>query len=193
MSQRGFARRLVAAMAGLLWFGMRLGRADLVVVPLERQAELVARVAAYDRNIVARAGDRVRVLLITNDADPEPIGIARRMEAALQSISDIAGLAHEERVTPCRAAAGRAGECRSQHIAIVYLGAGLTSQVPAIRSALDGVDVLTIAAVPEYVELGAILGFDVLSGKPKLLVNLTQARKQHVDLRADLLKLARVI
>jgi len=180
-------------MAGLLLFGVRLGRADLVVVPLERQAELLARVAAYDRNMVARAGDRVRVLLITNDADPESIGIARHMEAALQSIPDIAGLPHEERLTPFRTAAELAGQCRSQRVAIVYLSSGLASQIPAIRSTLDGVDVLTIAAVPEYVELGAILGFDILSGKPKLLVNLTQARRQHVDLRADLLKLAKVI
>jgi hypothetical protein len=51
---------------------------------------------------------------------------------------------------------------------------------------------LTVAAIPDYVELGVVLGFDVLSGRPKLLVHLGQARRQHVDLRADLLKLARV-
>ena len=58
---------------------------------------------------------------------------------------------------------------------IVYLASGLTHQIPTIRSALEGVDVLTVGAVPEYVDLGVILGFDVLSAKPKLLVNLEPA------------------
>ena len=171
---------------------VRIGSADLVPVPLDRQAELLARVAAYDRNMLARAGDRVRVLLVTNGNDPESVGLAKRMEAALDSVPDIAGLPHEERVAPFTNAADLAGQCRTQRIAIVYLGSGLGDKVPAIKSALDGGDVLTVAAVPEYVEAGIVLGFDILSGKPKILVHLTQARRQHVELRADLLKLARV-
>jgi hypothetical protein len=171
---------------------VRIGSADFISVPLERQAELLARVASYDRNMAARAGERVRVLVVSNEKDPESIGTARRMEAALRSLPEIGGMSHDERVAPFRSAADLAGQCRSQRVAILYLGTGLTSQIPAIRRALDGVDVLTVAAVPEYVELGIVLGFDVLSGKPKLLVHLTQARRQHVDLRADLLKLAKV-
>jgi hypothetical protein len=168
------------------------GSAELVSVPLERQAELLARVAAYDRNMSSRAGARVEVLILANEMDPESIGVAKRMEAALRSIPDIAGLAHDERVVSFSSATDLARRCRSQHISIVYLGSGFANEVPAIRDALDGVDVLTVAAVPDYVELGVVLGFDVLSGRPKLLVHLAQARRQHVDLRADLLKLARV-
>jgi hypothetical protein len=170
----------------------RVGNAELVTVPLERQAELLARVAAYDRNMSARAAGRVQVLILANQMDPESIGVAKRMEAALRSLPDIAGLSHDERIVLFSSPADLARQCRSQHIAIVYLGSGFANDVPAIREALDGVDVLTVAAVPDYVELGVVLGFDVLSGRPKLLVHLAQARRQHVDLRADLLKLARV-
>jgi hypothetical protein len=171
---------------------VRVGSAELVSVPVDRQAELLARVAGYDRNMAARAGDRVRVLLVTSQSDPESVGIAKRMEAALGAIPEIAGMAHDERVAPFVSAADLARQCRSQRLAIVFLGTGLADQLPAIRSALDGVDVLTVAAVPEYVESGVVLGFDILSGKPKILVHLGQARRQHVQLRADLLKLAKV-
>jgi hypothetical protein len=34
--------------------------------------------------------------------------------------------------------------------------------------------------------------FDLVSGRPKILVNLTQARAQHVAFSAELLKLARI-
>src|SRR5256885_15120772 len=77
---------------------VRLGIADSITVPLDRQAELLARVASYDRNMPARAGDRVRVLLLANESDPESVFVVRRMEAALRSLPDIGGMAHEERV-----------------------------------------------------------------------------------------------
>jgi YfiR/HmsC-like len=182
----------IAAVVAVSLTLVRIVNADLVPVPLDRQAELLARVAAYDRNMGARAGDRVRVLIVSNGNDAESVGLARRMEAALGSLSEIAGLEHEERVVSFTSAADLAAQCRSQHVTILYLGSGLGDKVPAIRGALDGVDVLSVAAVPEYVEAGIVLGFDILSGKPKLLVHLTQARRQHVELRADLLKLARV-
>jgi hypothetical protein len=182
----------VTAVVAAWLFVARVGNAELVSVPLERQAELLARVAGYDRNMSARALGRVQVLILANQMDPESIGVAKRMEAALKSIPEIAGLFHDDRVVLFSSAADLARQCRAQHIAIVYLGSGFANDVPAIRDALDGVDVLTVAAVPDYVELGIVLGFDVLSGRPKLLVHLAQARRQHVDLRADLLKLAKV-
>src|SRR6266545_3984079 len=78
-----FSGAVVAAVS--LGF-VRLGNADLIPVPVDRQAELLARVAAYDRNMAARAGDRVRVLLVINVSDPESVVVARRMEAALRSL-----------------------------------------------------------------------------------------------------------
>jgi hypothetical protein len=171
---------------------VRIGLAELVTVPLDRQAELLARVASYDRNMAERAGPFLRVLILTKENDPESVGFAKRMEAALHSLPDIADLPHDERVVPFTSAAELAAQCRTQHISIVYVGSGLGDKVAEIRSALDGGDVLSVAAVPEYVEAGIVLGFDILGGKPKILVHLTQARRQHVELRADLLKLARV-
>jgi hypothetical protein len=44
----------------------------------------------------------------------------------------------------------------------------------------------------DYVPAGIVLGFDLVSGRPKLVVNLSQARRQHVDFRAEVLKLMKV-
>ena len=192
MVRKRWASWSTAAIVAVSLSLVRIGLADLVPVPPDRPAELLARVAAYDRNMAARASGFVRVLIVTNHDEPESVGLAKRMEAALRALPDIAGLPHDERVLPFTTAAELAGQCRAQHVAIVYLGSGLADKIPEIRNALDGGDVLSVAAVPEYVEAGIVLGFDILSGKPKILVHLTQARRQHVELRADLLKLARV-
>jgi hypothetical protein len=142
--------------------------------------------------MAARAGDRLQVLLITNPSDGESTRFATRMQLALQAVSQIAGLPHDERIAPFSSAADLAQQCRARHLAIVIVGPGLGDEIPALSDAVDGVDVLTVAALPTYVEQGMVLGFDVVSGKPKLLVHLTRARRQHVELRSEVLKLMRV-
>jgi hypothetical protein len=171
----------------------RPSHAQLVSVPIELQAELLSKVASYDRNMAGRAGDRLQVLVLTNGGDTDSVRFGNRMQGALQSIAQIGGLPHDERIAPYTSAADLVSQVRARRIAIIFLGPALVDQVAAIRDALDGVDVLTVASIPEYVAQGVVLGFDVVSGKPKLLVNLARARKQHVELRAEVLKLMKVI
>jgi hypothetical protein len=168
------------------------GRAEGVAVPVELQAELLAKVADYDRNMPGRAGDRLQVLLLTNGRDPESARFATRMQVALQAVAQIGGFPHDDRIAAFAGPIDLAQQCRARRIGVVFVGPGLGEQVGDIRDALDGLDVLSVAAVPEYVPQGVVLGFDVISGKPKLLVHLTRARRQHVELTADVLKLMRV-
>jgi hypothetical protein len=114
------------------------------------------------------------------------------MQSALRLMEHIGGIAHEEILVPFEGAAALAEFCRAKGAAAVFFGPGFDDDVDAIKTALDGQDVLTAGSVPEYVPRGIVLGFDIVSGSPKLLVHLTQARRQHVSLRADLLHLARV-
>jgi hypothetical protein len=171
---------------------VRPSGADQVVVPIELQAELLAKVASYDRNMAARAGDRLQVLLVTRPSDVESARVVTRMQNALRSLPQIGGLPHDEQTMNFTTAADLARTCRAQHIAILFVGPGHGDDLQAIREALAGVDVLSVSAVPEYIERGIVLGFDVVSGKPRLLVNLGQARRQHVALRAEVLKLMKV-
>jgi hypothetical protein len=67
------------------------------------------------------------------------------------------------------------------------------SELAAIAEACAGISVLSVGALARYVERGTVLAFDLVGGKPKLLVNLTRARKQQVDLSSSVLKLMRVI
>ena len=82
--------------------------------------------------------------------------------------------------------------CRSKRAAVVYVTPGLESEIDAIKSSLTGVDVLSVAAVPENVPRGIVIGFEVVSGKPKISINIAQARQQRVDFKADVLKLMKV-
>lgn len=166
--------------------------AEDVTVPVSLQAELLVKLAQYDRNFPARAGDRAHVLLFVKPGNADSAYIASQMEAALSRVPQIAGLPHDEAVIPYSGAAELAKLCRTRHAAIVFFGPGFRDDVDAIRTELTGVDVLSASGVPDYVSKGIVLGFDVISGRPKLLVHLTQARRQNVSLRADALKLMKV-
>jgi hypothetical protein len=167
--------------------------AEEVGVPVGLQAELLAKVAAYDKNFAARAGDRVHVLLITRPNDPESVRTAAHMESALRDVKDIGGLPHDEVTFGFPGAKALVDQIKARHAAIVYVTPGLGSEIEGMRDALVGVSVLTVGAVADYVPKGTVLGFDVVSGKPKLVVNLGQARKQGVAFKAEVLKLMRVI
>ncbi len=186
------ARASVVVCAAWIVFSSRPGLAQEVVVPVALQAELVVKVASYDRNLARRAGDRVHVLLLVKANNDASSQFASRMTSALGGVDTIGGLPHDEATTSWTSAKDLVDTCHAKKISIVYLAPGLADDVPTIRGALEGVNVLSVAAVAAEVPKGIVLGFDLVSGKPKIVIHLGQAKKQDVSFKAELLKLAKV-
>jgi hypothetical protein len=187
-----FARFLAAVSFSVLVLAGLRGRAEEAILPIAIQVELLVKVASYDRNFQQRAGQRAQIFIFTKPGNGDSARLAAQVEAGLARAPEIGGLPHDETVTQYVGAAELAQLCRTQRAAIVFFGPGFRQDIPAIREALDGVDVLSVSAIPEYVEAGIVLGFDVASGRPELLVNLPQAKRQKVALRADVLRLMKV-
>jgi hypothetical protein len=187
--------RWFAALAALLAVvGIaRSGRAEDAAVPPTVQAELLAKVAAYDRNFAARAGPRAEVLIVVKPGDDDSGRVGAAMQKALGAQATIAGLPHEETVVPFSDAPALARAAKGKRAAVVYLATGFSDEdIAATTRAFDGADVLTVAAVARFVPRGVVLGFDLVSGKPKLLVHLGRARRQNVAFGAEILKLMQV-
>jgi nucleotide-binding universal stress UspA family protein len=162
------------------------------VVPADLQAELLSKLVGYDRNFAKRAGSTATVLLVTDPSNPRSRMSAAVMKSELAKLDRLGGLPHREVLVTFETAAALVSHCRTERAALVYLTAGLDSDVPAIQAALAGVDVLSVSATPEDVPQGIVLGFELISGKPKILLNLAQAKRQNVDFKSDVLKLMRV-
>jgi hypothetical protein len=169
-----------------------VGRAEEAALPIALQVELLVKVASYDRNFQQRAGERAQVLIFTKPGNGDSARVAAQVEAGLARAPQLAGLPHDETIMPYQGPVELANTCQTKRAAIVFFGPGFRQDIPEIRAALDGIDVLSVSAIPDYVEAGIVLGFDVASGRPELLVNLTQARKQKVALRSDVLRLMKV-
>lgn len=176
----------------LCLFSSAHGGAQNMQVPVGVQAELIAKVAGFDRNYAARAGGKATILLVAMPNDAASMRAALEMKSALAKFPLIGDLPHEEQIVTFTGAGALADQVRSRRAAVVYFGPGFGPQVPAIRDALSSVNVLSVGAVPDYVPQGMVLGFDLVSGRPKLLVHVQQARKQQVAFPASVLNLMKI-
>jgi hypothetical protein len=170
----------------------RSGIAQEGAVPAELQAELIAKLAGYDRNFTARAGDTARVFVLVKAGDARSKLSAAAIQLALSRIERIGGLPHQEKLVQFESGEALAKLCKSSRASIVYVTPGLDDGVEAIRVSLRGADVLSVSAVPDYVPKGIVLGFELLSGKPRISLNLEQAKLQNVNFKADALSLMKV-
>lgn len=161
-------------------------------MPADLQAELLAKLAAYDRNLTARAKDGARVLLVVKPGDARSRLAAASMKNALSRVERIGGLPHQETVVQYDSASALAKLCRSERVAVIYVTPGFDGDIDALQGALAGVDVLSVSAVPEYVPRGIVLGFELVSGKPRISLNLEQAKLQNVNFKADVINLMKV-
>jgi hypothetical protein len=170
----------------------RSGLAQVSSVPADIQAELLAKLEGYDRGFADRAGDAARVLLVTKPGSTKSEISAQEMRAALARVERIGGLRHQETIVPYPGAQALAQRIRAEKIAVVYFTPGFDDELDALRAALADDNVLTLAAVSSYVPKGIVLGFELESGKPKILVNLDQAKRQGVNFSPDVLRLMTV-
>jgi hypothetical protein len=168
------------------------GFADDASLPPAKQMELLAKVVDYDRNFRQRAGERARIVFLVKPGDGDSLRTATQMQVALSHIVSVAGIPHDEVLEPYAGPAALADLCRSQHVAVVVVSPGFRDDVDAIRIALSDVDVLSVTAVADYVPKGIVLGFDLVGGHPKMLVQLTQAKRQHVAFTPEVLRLMQV-
>jgi hypothetical protein len=187
---RAGALSLAAFSLGIaLVFTSRAGFAQATAVPAPIQAGLLAKLEAYDRNFAARAGQTAHVLILTKPGNAQSGQEATDMKVALAQVPNLGGLPHEEVIAPYAGADALAERCRSEHLAVVYLAPGFDDDVEAIAKALNNVSVLTMSADSAYVQKGVVLAVELASGKPKLAINLEQAKRQSINFTSDVLRL----
>lgn len=186
--------RRVALLAGLVAALGVAGHAlaDEVTVPVDLQVQLLDRVARYERGW---ATDRspAHALVVSRVGSAESQRVASQLVQLLGQTPTLGGRAIEVRVHAFGGASGLAGQVRGEGADLVYLTPALGPEVPAITRALDGLGVLTVSSVGADVDRGAIVGFELVSSRPRIAINLARAREQRLRFDAQFLRLVRVV
>jgi hypothetical protein len=169
------------------------GQAAEPSVPIERQVALMVATAGSDRNMYVRTNGKLNVLVVSKGQDGGTRRVVSTVLSALGARRGIAGMPHHDNSVSFSGAADLAEVVRAQRISLVFLTTSVENDVPAIARALEGVSVLTVAASADLVAKGAVIGFDLVSGRPQMFVNLEQAKRQKVEFEEVLLQRAKVV
>jgi len=185
------SRTALIALAGIV-----LGSpvwADAPSVPLQLQVELSNKVLEYVQQPPMLSLDRVRIGIVVKASSPESMRSGAELKAAFDRIALAGGRPHEQLVVEWAGATALADQARSRGLNVLYFTPGLDAEVGPSAAALVGQRIMTIGAVGSFVPSGVVLGFELISGHPKMVFNLRQAKKQELVLRAAVMKLMRIV
>jgi hypothetical protein len=167
-------------------------RAADIPVPLQTQVEMLAKLVGFDRSFRDRAGGKARVFVVEASGNAESHEAATQMAAALNATT-LSGMPVEVETISFKNGPGLAARWREQKPVLVYIAPGLSSaELRSIGTAFDGINVLSATASPKDVQDAAVVSFDVVSDKTKIVVNLPQAQKQGISFSSGLLSIAKV-
>ena len=166
--------------------------ADDVSVPVDLQVELLDRIVRYERSFASETTP-VRVLLVTRSGSPESARVSAQVAVRVRAAGRLGGRPATVDTTLFTSVAALAGTVRSSAARVVYFAPGFGPEVQTIAASLVGLDVITVSSVGSDVDRGIVLGFELVSSRPRVAVNLAAARAQHLQFSAQFLRLARVV
>jgi hypothetical protein len=166
--------------------------ADEVSVPIELQVALLERIVRYERTFAAEATP-VHVVVVSRASSPESLRVTGQLVAGLRHAGTLGGRTMDAATVSFTSAAALRAEVDSSHARIVYLAAGLGDQIAAINGVLSGAGLILVSAVGADVDRGAVVGFELVSARPRIVVNLGVARAHQLQFNAQFLRLARVV
>jgi hypothetical protein len=183
-----------AALASALVLVMAAAAAADPMVPFDVQVPLVLKALTYDRNLKTRAGDHVRIAVIT----PAKAGreVAEDFLSSISQLPDrtVNGLPVTFREVAVTDESGLDQALRTGRWAVAYVLPGFRAdELALVKRVCASRQILAVAAEVDDVERGMAFGVGAASGKPQIVVNLPSAKASGTDFDLALLRLARVI
>ena len=167
--------------------------ADTPTVPLQLQVELCNKVIEYVQEPAVMSLDRIRIGIVVKTGVPESMRAGAELKAAFDRAVIANGHAHEQLIVEWSNARALADDARSRKLTLLYFTPGLDAEIGPSAAALVGQRVITVGAIDSFVSGGVVVGFELVSGHPKMILNLRQAKKQDIVLRAAIIRLMRIV
>jgi hypothetical protein len=164
-------------------------------LPASKQALLLLRVLAYDRNLRPRATDEVTVVVTYREGDAKSVDERDAIATALQEAASsfvVGGLPVRVTQVPWRGTQDLDARLAALHAAALYVVASLASEAPAISVASRARSALTFGPSREVVAAGLALGLVQRADRAALVVNVAAARAEGADLDSGFLAIAEV-
>lgn len=162
----------------------------------DKQALVLLRLLAYDRQLARKARRTVVVAVVRDDRDPASRRSAGAMAGALRSGARAVTVIGKP-VTVVEIAAGPllGDRLRDLEVDAMFLASGLEAELPEVTRAARARPCLTFGDASAYMRRGVaiVLGTDQRLRRITISVDLEAARGQGAHLSAELFRVAKVV
>jgi hypothetical protein len=166
-------------------------------VPYDRQALLLLRVLAYDRNMKADPGASVPIGIVYKEANASSKGVQAKIFQALKGLENkVQVKKHKFEVIPIpfSDAGSFSKSIKAHNLETVYVCSGLDGEVGDISKASRASSTLTMTGNENYVtSKGLTVGFVIRNSKPTIVINSNAARAEGSKFEMSLMRVAEVI
>ena len=192
--QRLHMRRLPIVTFAALLLAARVADAQQAVPGL-RQASILTRALAYDRNMKERAGDSVVVGVIYRAGNAASEAASNELLQAFRGLEKFAvhGLPFKTLRVPFDGVAGLRDTIKAEGIDAIYICPGLDNDIDALSALAQEKKIITMGAREDYVTRALSIGVFVVDNKPTILLNWGESQKEGAAFSSDLVRLSKVI
>lgn len=161
------------------------------VLPPKSQANILARVLAYDRNLKARAGDSVVVGVVYAPSSSASTAEAEEIFTTFKSLEKfvLLGLPLKVEKVAFTDAAMLKATIKERGIDALFVCSALDADLAAIIATARELDTITLTGQRRYVSQGIAIGSVVIDGKPALVFNRAASEAEGSQFSSQFLSL----
>jgi hypothetical protein len=164
-------------------------------VPVPLQLQVILTALKYDRNLLDRASDELRIGVVVAPDDPASVRARAEFERAFAQLGGATFLRRPMRlrVIEFGSAAHMDGELRDARVHVLYIAPGNAANIESLVRLASEQRIVTTTGVPDYVKQGVAMGVGEQQDRPQILINMAAARSAGSEFDVSLLLIARRI
>lgn len=184
-------RDLAPALLALIWVAAAFGQD--AAVPADVQWAMIPKVLAFDRSLPRRAADGLVLGILYQERYRTSLEAVSALTAEITRSDSVM----EWKVQLAPVNLSLPGDLDSslaaQGVDILYVAPLRAFDLGELAEITRRRGILTVTAVPEYVEAGLAVGLELRGRFAQIVINRTAAQQEGSDFSSRVLKLARVI
>lgn len=169
--------------------------AQEVPLPADTQIKLLIKTLEFDRNLSGRSHDFVNIAIFYQKKNRQSNDLKLDIENAIQQFKtskiqkksikfifiDISTISEYNDII------------NSQHIDVAFILPLKSINVNELTTITRQKQIISITPCPDYIKNGVSIGFDLQGGKPQIILNLSNAKKEGTNFSSIFLNYAKVI
>jgi hypothetical protein len=158
------------------------------------QFKLLSRILTFDRTINAQRGGSLKIGIVYQAGVVASVDAGTEfLDAALAYDSSSSGLSIHCVGIDIGDYADLETAIRKASVNLLYVTPLRSIDIGTIGEVSAKLRLLTFSGVPEYAETGLAVGIGLKGGRPEIIINLPQAKREGADFDSQFLKVARII